>query len=83
MENKDVKLKKIILEYDNGEVKEITRGVCFSLRDEDKNTVVSYEGSIGPYSDTVATLAVLSRIAKTSGVTDALCDKVQEFKGGK
>ena len=71
-------VKEIKITYEDGREKVITRGVCFSVYEDEKKLHVSCDGVSGRESDVVAVLAIISQIASELGIDEELVNKVEK-----
>ncbi|MBQ2614781.1 MAG: hypothetical protein IJB80_05590 [Clostridia bacterium] len=79
MEPKEV--KQITVTYQDGSEKVITRGICFSVYDDEEDTVkVSCDGVAGSVEDTAAVLAIVAGIAKEMGIDEELINKAEKVE---
>lgn len=79
-EQKDI--QEIKITYKDGSEKLVTRGVCFSVREENETVFVECDGVSGTEADVTAVLAIVSRIAKELGIDEELVNKSEEVKKG-
>ena len=77
-ETKDI--QEIKITYKDGSEKLVTRGVCFSVREEGDSVFVECDGLAGTEADEIAVLAIVSRIAKELGIDEELINKSEEVK---
>ena len=71
-------VKEIKITYKDGREKVITRGVCFSVYEDEKELHVSCDGVSGGEGDVVAVLAIISQIATEMGIDEDLVNKVEK-----
>jgi len=75
-------IQEIKITYKDGSEKLVTRGVCFSVREENETVFVECDGVSGTEADEIAVLAIVSRIAKELGIDEELVNKSEEVKKG-
>lgn len=73
-------IQEIKITYKDGSEKIVTRGVCFSVREENETVFVECDGLAGTEADEIAVLAIVSRIAKELGIDEELINKSEEVK---
>lgn len=74
-ERKEV--KKITVEYADGSVKDIDRGLCFSVVDKGEEVQIKYEGETCSEKDEITFIAIMAGIAKAMGISNDLCERVE------
>lgn len=83
MMNEPQKVTKIMIEYGDGSVKTVERGVCFSVAENGEYVSVRCDGVAGDDEDELAVIAVIANIAKDMGISNDLCRKIGEAENAR